>query len=78
MPILSVNFITNTYIINNYITIIDASGDGPIRLVETATTWDVIAVDDNEILATLMSIPKSVTSDAALRRQPIINLGDER
>lgn len=78
MPILSVNFITNTYIINNYVTIIDASGDGPIRLAETETTWDVIAVDDNEVLSTLMSIPKTVTNDATLRRQPIINLADER
>lgn len=78
MPILTVNFITNTFIINNYVTIIDASGDGPVRLAETATTWDVIIVDDSEVLATLMSIPKTVTSDASLRRQPIINLSDER
>lgn len=78
MPILTVNFITNTYIINNYVTVIDASGDGPIRLLETSDSWDVVAVNDADILATLMSIPKSVSGDPSLRRQPIINLADER
>lgn len=71
-------FVTNTVIVQNNVTIIDCSGSGPIRLVETADTWRIVAVDGGDIVSTLFEIDKTAADNATDRNTPLFRIKDER
>lgn len=68
----------NFSMINGDVGIIDCSGEGPIRLAETATAYDILVVNETEVLTTLLRVDKSITTDASLKRDAILKIVDER
>lgn len=52
-------FITNILIALNYDFVVAAYGDGPMRLIDAGTAWQVAVVNDSAIIATLFQIDKT-------------------
>ena len=78
MPLVDIDLITNIAIVNNYEDVNVSTSDGPIRLLETDSTYRLVVVGETSILFTLLEIDKSLTSGEVDSLTPINKIVDKR
>lgn len=55
-------FITNVALSLILVDTVTINGEGPIRLVERESNYELVVVDDTGIISTLFSFPKDMTA----------------
>lgn len=69
-------FITNLSLLASNALIINAYGEGPLRMVESSNYWQIVAVDNGGIIATLFQIDK--TALIGENTTPLVKIMDAR
>lgn len=74
-----VQFVTNVNIVTNNTYVINAYGEGPIRLLEDDNgDYRLVVVDGEDVVSTLFKLPSTLVKNDTDAHTPIFNLTDER